>query len=75
MCVAIPGRVKAIEGGKATVDFEGNTVLARTGLLPVKVGDRVLVHAGMVIQVLGEEEADELTSLFAELEEITHEDR
>lgn len=75
MCVAIPGRVKAIDGGRATVDFEGNTVVARTGLVPAKVGDRVLVHAGMIIQVLGEEEADELASLFAELEEISHEDR
>lgn len=75
MCVAIPGRVKSIDGGRATVDFEGNSVTARTGLLSVKVGDRVLVHAGMIIQVLREEEADEIASLFAELEAVTNGDR
>lgn len=75
MCVAIPGRVKAIESNRATVDFDGNTVTARIGILPVKVGDRVLVHAGMVIQVLREEEADQIAALFAELEAVSNEDR
>lgn len=75
MCVAIPGKVIAIDGNRATVDFEGNTVVARVGLVPVKAGDRVLVHAGMIIQVLRQDEADEIASLFAELEAITDEDR
>lgn len=75
MCVAIPGKVKALDGNRATVDFDGNIVTARIGLLPVQVGDRVLVHAGMIIQVLRADEADEIASLFAELEEISNEDR
>lgn len=75
MCVAIPGMVKAIDGNRATVDFDGNTVIARTGILHVKVGDRVLVHAGMIIQVLQAKEADEIASLFTELEAISNEDR
>lgn len=75
MCVAIPGRVTEIDGHYATVDFDGNSVTARAGLVPVKVGDRVLVHAGMIIQVLREKEADEIASLFAELEALSDEDR
>lgn len=75
MCVAIPGRVIALDENRATVDFEGNSLTARVGLVPVKEGDRVLVHAGMVIQVLREKEADELAALFAELEAISDEDR
>lgn len=75
MCVAIPGRVTALDGDRATVDFEGNAVTVRAGLAEAKVGDRVLVHAGMIIQVLCEQEADELASLFAEIEEIANEDQ
>lgn len=75
MCVAIPGRVTKVDGKKATVDFEGNFVTARTGLIPVQAGDRVLVHAGVIIQVLREEEADELSAILAELEAISSEDQ
>lgn len=75
MCVAIPGKVIALEANRATVDFDGNSVTARVGLVPVKVGDRVLVHAGMIIQVLRADEADEIASIFAELEAFADEDR
>lgn len=75
MCVAIPGRVIALDNNIATVDFDGNRVTARVGLVPVKVDDRVLVHAGMIIQVLREREAEEIAMLFAELEAIANEDR
>lgn len=75
MCVAIPGKVIALDGDMATVDFDGNRLPARAGLVPVNTGDRVLVHAGMIIQVLREEEADEISALFAELEAISNEDR
>ena len=38
------------------VDFQGNQVTAEAGLVQVKPGDRVLVHAGCILQVLSEEE-------------------
>lgn len=75
MCVAIPGRVTALDEKRATVDFDGNSLIARVGPVPVKVGDRVLVHAGMIIQVLREEEAEEIALLFAELEALSDENR
>lgn len=70
MCVALPGRVVAVNGTKATVDFSGNTVKAEAGLVSVHPGEYVLVHAGCILQVLSEEEGDSLTELFQELEEM-----
>ena len=43
MCVALPGRVLAVNGPTAELDFSGNRVTARVGLVPVKVGDWALV--------------------------------
>ncbi len=58
MCVAIPGRVIRVHGRKASVDFNGNIVEADAGLTDVKADDRVLVHAGCIIQKLSDEDAD-----------------
>lgn len=69
MCVAIPGEVKSINDGIAEVDFSGNMVTARCGLVPVKVGDYVLVHAGCVIQTMKKSEADEIAELMGGMEE------
>lgn len=70
MCVAIPGRVIKLDGTKATVDFSGNIVNAEAGLVNVKIGDRVLVHAGCIIQTMDDEMADELEELFNEIEDL-----
>ncbi|MBQ9590901.1 MAG: HypC/HybG/HupF family hydrogenase formation chaperone [Butyrivibrio sp.] len=71
MCVAIPGTVIKLEGTKATVDFSGNIVKAEAGLVNVKVGDKVLVHAGCIIQTMDDELADEMNELFKEIEGLT----
>ena len=71
MCVALPGKVVKIEGTKATVDFNGNIVNAEAGLVNVKVGDNVLVHAGCIIQAMDDEMADEMNELFNEIEGLT----
>lgn len=68
MCVAIPGKVLSIEDGKAVVDFSGNQVKAYVGLVNVKVGDYVLVHAGCIIQTMKQQEAEELKTLMEGLE-------
>lgn len=70
MCVALPGRVLSVEGTKAIVDFSGNTVQAEAGLVKIKPGDYVLVHAGCILQVMAEDEGDMLTELFGELEAL-----
>lgn len=73
MCVALPGKVEKIEENIATVNFSGNIVRAHTGVVKVAVGDFVLVHAGLVIQKLDEEEAQNMTELFEAIKEIENE--
>jgi hydrogenase expression/formation protein HypC len=70
MCVALPGTVISCDDGSAVVDFSGNRVRAKTGLVDVAPGDKVLVHAGCVLQKMREEEAAELERLFKELGDV-----
>ncbi len=71
MCVALPGKVIKMDGTKATVDFNGNIVNAEAGLVNVKIGDNVLVHAGGIIQTMDDKMADEMNELFNEIEGLT----
>ena len=52
------------------MDFSGNRVTARTGLVDVAPGDKVLVHAGCVLQKMREEEAEEMKKLFEALGDV-----
>ena len=63
MCVALPGKVIEIKDRDAVVDFNGNQVSARAGLVDVKVGDYVLVHAGCVIQKVTQQDMEEMKNL------------
>lgn len=73
MCVALPGLIEKIEDNIATVNFSGNLVRAHTGVVDVKVGDFVLVHAGLVIQKLDQSEAENMRELFEMIKEIENE--
>lgn len=70
MCVAAPGRVVEINGNTAVVDYCGNRVKAHTGIVDVNIGDYALVHAGMIIQIIDDDEAQSMMELFKELEDI-----
>lgn len=70
MCVAMPGKVVSVEGTKAEVDFSGNLVRAEAGLVQVKPGDYVLVHAGCILQVISEQDRNSLMDLFEEIESL-----
>jgi hydrogenase expression/formation protein HypC len=70
MCIAMPGRVVSISGGRARVDFSGNRIDADIRLVDVAVGDYVLVHAGCAIEVMQAAQAEELAALFSEIEEM-----
>lgn len=63
MCVALPGKVIEIKDREALVDFNGNQVTARAGLVDVAVGDYVLVHAGCVIQKVTKQDMEDLENL------------
>ena len=67
MCLAVPGRIESIDGEYAVVDIVGNRVNAMTALVPeARVGDWVLVHAGLAVTVMSEEEARETLDLIEE---------
>ncbi len=70
MCVAAPGKVIEINGDTAVIDYNGNKVNANKGIIDTKIGDYVLVHAGLIIQVLPEDEAKNMLELFEELGEL-----
>lgn len=67
MCVALPGKIIEINEKTALVDFSGNKLTVRTGLVDVKLGDHVLVHAGCVIQKVTVAEAENLQKLMKEM--------
>lgn len=75
MCLAVPGRVVAIEGegelrmGK--VDFSGVQRQASLAYLPeVVVGDYVLVHVGFAISRIDEDQALETLAALAEIDAL-----
>lgn len=70
MCVAAPGKIIEIDGNFAKIDYSSNITTVNKGIVDCKVGDWVLVHAGLIIQVLPENEAEYMVDLFKDLEEL-----
>jgi hydrogenase expression/formation protein HypC len=70
VCLALPARIVSINGTLAEVEIEGMTTQADLSVLPeVKIGDYVMVHAGLAIQKYDEEEALANLALIHELYE------
>ncbi|MBM3321900.1 HypC/HybG/HupF family hydrogenase formation chaperone [candidate division WOR-3 bacterium] len=60
MCLAIPLRVKSIQGDMAVGEVDGIERDVSIMMTPdAKVGDYVIVHAGFAIQILDQQEAEE----------------
>jgi hydrogenase expression/formation protein HypC len=75
MCLAIPGRiVEVTETGdellrSARVDFSGVVKTVSLACTPqARPGDYVLVHAGMALETIDEEEARRTLDLLKELD-------
>ncbi len=66
MCLGVPGKVLAIDGQVATVDFFGVRKELRLDIVdePVQVGDYVLNHVGFAIRRIPPEEVQETLALF-----------
>jgi hydrogenase expression/formation protein HypC len=69
MCLGVPGKVVAVDGNVATVDFWGvrRQVLLDVVDEPVAVGDYVLNHVGYAIRRIPDEEIGETLALFEQL--------
>jgi hydrogenase expression/formation protein HypC len=77
MCLAIPGKIKSIEhlyGGAvkmAKVSFGGIIKEASLEMVPAAdVGDYVLVHVGVAISKVNEEEANKVFGYLKEAGEL-----
>lgn len=69
MCLGVPGRVLAVDGEIATVDFFGIRRQVRLDVVdePVKPGDYILNHVGFAIRRIPQEEIAETLSLYEQL--------
>lgn len=69
MCLAVPVKlVEVLEGQMAVGEQLGVQVEFSTALLDeVKIGDFVLVHTGIAIETLDEDEATETLAVWNEL--------
>lgn len=77
MCLAIPGKIKSVElqyNGTvrmAKISFGGITKEASLEMLPeAKVGDYVLIHVGVAISKVNEEEAKKTFDYLEEIGEL-----
>lgn len=76
MCLAIPGVVKTINGDDplnkvGQIEFGGILREISLACLPdVKVGDYVIAHAGVALQVIDEQEAEKI---IADLQQLNSE--
>ena len=69
MCLGVPGKVVAVEGMVATVDFWGLRKEVRLDVVdaPVSPGDYVLNHVGFAIRRIPAEEIGETLALYTAL--------
>jgi hydrogenase expression/formation protein HypC len=69
MCLGVPGRIIAIDGLVATVDFWGARREVRLEVVdePVQPGDYILNHVGYAIRRIPEAEIEATLALYEEL--------
>ncbi len=75
MCLAIPGKVIAINGETGDIDFGGVIKHTNLSMVDANVGDWVVIHAGFAIEVMDEEDAQETIRLWNEVldhDEVTY---
>lgn len=73
MCLAIPMKVIEVAGNMARVDQSGVSRDVRIDFVSgVEVGDYVLVHAGIAIERVRPEEAEETLKLIRMIADAVH---
>ena len=69
MCLGVPGKIIAVDGSIATVDFWGVQRQVRLDVVdePVQPGDYILNHVGYAIRRIPSSEIQATLSLYQEL--------
>jgi hydrogenase assembly chaperone HypC/HupF len=72
VCLTFPGKVVAMNGVSATVDYgpDGVRNNVNVSLVSVQIGDYVLVQGGFAIKVLMEKEAEEALEAWKIIREL-----
>ena len=73
MCLGVPGKVVAIDGMNATVDFFGVRKELRLDIVdePVQIGDYVLNHVGFAVRRIPPGEVQETLALFDQILDVS----
>ncbi len=73
MCLAIPMRLIEINGLTGLAEVDGVTRQVRLDLLPeVSLGDYILIHAGLAIARVDEDEAEGTLDLLRRMADEVH---
>jgi hydrogenase expression/formation protein HypC len=77
MCLAVPMTITKIEGTRAVAEARGIETAVDISLMPeIRKGDKVIVHAGFIIEKLDENEAREIDKVWDQyLEELDKEEK
>jgi hydrogenase expression/formation protein HypC len=77
MCLAVPMTITKIEGSRAVAESRGVETVVDISLMPdIRKGDRVIIHAGFIIEKLDEEEAREIDKVWDQyLEQLDKEEQ
>jgi hydrogenase expression/formation protein HypC len=77
MCLAVPGKIVSIEGDdpilrEGKVNFGGVVKRVNLSLVPeAKIGDYVIVHVGLALSIIDEEEAKQVFEFLKTLGELS----
>jgi hydrogenase expression/formation protein HypC len=77
MCLAVPGKIVSIEGDDpilrdGKVNFGGVVKRINLSLVPeAKIGDYVLVHVGLALTIVDEEEAKQVFEFLKTIGELS----
>lgn len=72
MCIAFPMEIISLtdDGKKAVCSSFGNKLQVDVSMIDAKIGDHVLVHAGIALQIMIQSEAEEINGLLSEIKAI-----
>jgi len=71
MCLAIPMTIRKVEGAYAVAEARGVETSVNCAMVPdITIGDKVLVHAGFIIEKLKAKDAKEIEATWEEYYKI-----
>ncbi len=72
MCLAVPMKIESVEGTKGVASFAGGEYDIRLDLIETpRIGQYVMVHAGMALDTLDEHEAFKTLDLLREIDGLS----